>query len=133
MCGLSAPQSCPSFRLVDLATDSPREIASTTQIGVGMMWGIDVGVRKTGTLRASYRELTATASIDFVCPEAGTEDGWAVEVIDDAADLGVGCACSANGSRIPVGATLAGLLLGLLSRRRRKATQSAAVGGKKPA
>ncbi len=100
-----------------LATDTPL-LADAVGFSEPCAEG-DVGVRKTGTLRASYRELTATASIDFVCPEAGTQDAWAVEVIDDAAELGVGCACSANGSRIPVGATLAVLLLGLLSRRRR--------------
>lgn len=34
-----------SVRLLDLATNEPREIASTTQIGVGMMWGVGKKVR----------------------------------------------------------------------------------------
>ena len=34
-----------SVRVLDLATDSPREVASTTQIGIGMLWGIGNKIR----------------------------------------------------------------------------------------
>lgn len=82
----------------------------------------DVGEQKSGTLRASYGALEATAMISFVCPDPADADaGWDVEVVDDDQepfDLDLGCGCSSD-PRSPGAAVLLFVALGFSTRRRR--------------
>lgn len=80
------------------------------------------GDERSATLNATYGELAASASLEFVCPDPGDVDGWDVETVDDSQDNDLdlfGCGCSTD-DRGPGAAGLLAVVLGLAARRRRR-------------
>jgi MYXO-CTERM domain-containing protein len=81
------------------------------------------GDERSATLNASYGQLVASASLEYVCPEADDLQGWDVETVDDdQEDLDLdlfGCGCSTD-DRGPGASALFAVVFVLAARRRRR-------------